>query len=69
MLKAVIIFLYACGLVFTISVLIINLRDKVRNQEEISVFKVLLIALFIWLLSPLWILWGIYKFLSIFIKR
>ena len=68
-LKSVLAFLYCCGIIFTALVVITNLRDKRANNEPINWLKVSFISLLIWVLSPLWMAWGMYEFSSIFIKK
>lgn len=66
-LKACLTFLYCCGLIFTFLVMRSELKDKRLLGEDINWPKNILIAFLVWVLSPLWMAWGLYKIIQVFI--
>lgn len=63
-LKSCLIFLYCCGLIFTVLVMRAELKDRIITGEDINWPKNILIALMVWALSPLWMIWGSYKLIQ-----
>lgn len=66
-LKTCLIFLYCCGLIFTVLVMRSELKDRMALVEDINWPKNILIAFLVWVLSPLWMAWGLYKLIQVLI--
>ena len=64
-LNTFLIFLYGCGLIFTFLVMRSNLKDRKAIGESINWPKNILVAFLIWVLSPLWMAWGLYKLIQV----
>ena len=66
-LKTTLVFIYICGLIFTLSVMVSKIRDLRSMGESINWPKNLLIGLLIWVMSPLWMAWGLYQLAKVII--
>lgn len=59
-LKTVLTFIYICGLIFTLLVMVSQIRDLRSIGENINWPKNLLMGLLVWVMSPLWMALGLY---------
>lgn len=66
-LKTVLTFIYICGLIFTILVIVSEIRDLRSMGERINWPKNLLIFILVWVMSPLWMAWGLYQLAKVII--
>lgn len=66
-LKTCLTFIYACGLIFTLLVMMSEIRDLRSIGESINWPKNLLIGLLMWVMSPLWMAWGLYQLAKVII--